>query len=144
MTMSSSAPKETTTDEMGLNCPPVTRPNANDPLMAVAPRGVQLRRCRGWKKPDNTVVVTRASKNWGNPFVVGKNSLFGPVPDSATAVNFYRRWLTGTVAGGDVLAAARRVLPGRNLACFCRLEEPCHRSVLLELVNARGEKASTG
>lgn len=102
------------------------------------PHGVQLRRSRGWRLPANTVVVTRASKRWGNPFVIGKNSLFGAVPDAATAVSFYRRWLITTTAGRDVLVGARQVLRGRNLACFCGLDQPCHRSVLIEFANSDG------
>jgi hypothetical protein len=31
-------------------------------------RRVQLRRVDGYRKPPGTVVVTRASKYWGNPF----------------------------------------------------------------------------
>lgn len=105
-------------------------------VMPGAPTGIQLRRTAGWRKPENTVVVTRASKKWGNPFAIGKTSIYGFVPDAATAVEFYRRWLTSTLAGGDVLREARQLLRGRNLACFCPLDAPCHRNVLLELVNS--------
>ena len=98
------------------------------------PRGIQLRRSRGWRKPPNTVVVTRASKRWGNPFVIGKPSEYGFVQDAQTAVDFYRRWLNSE-KGRPVLEAARRELTGYNLACFCSLGAPCHRNVLLELVN---------
>lgn len=34
----------------------------------VLPIRVQRRRIRGWKKPDNTIIVDRTSK-WGNPYV---------------------------------------------------------------------------
>jgi len=98
------------------------------------PTRVQLSRRRGWRKPENTIVVTRASRHWGNPFVIGKDSIFGPVPDAQTAVSFYRRWLTTTPAGRDVLALARKSLPSRSLACFCDLSSPCHADVLLDLV----------
>jgi hypothetical protein len=33
----------------------------------------------------------------------------------------------------------RDALHGKNLACWCRLDQPCHADVLLELANARGE-----
>jgi len=99
------------------------------------PCGVQLRRTKGWRLPANTVVVTRASKRWGNPFVIGSKSIYGDVPDAATAVAFYRRWLCSTAAGGDVLAEAKVALRGRNLACFCALDQPCHRNVLLDVAN---------
>jgi hypothetical protein len=29
-------------------------------------------------------------------------------------------------------------LRGKNLACWCRLDQPCHADVLLELANAEG------
>jgi len=35
-----------------------------------APYRVQLSRKKGWRKPENTVVVARPSK-WGNPFTIG-------------------------------------------------------------------------
>jgi hypothetical protein len=99
------------------------------------PQRVQLRRRRGWRKPPNTVVVTRASKMWGNRFVIGRASIYGTVSDAATAVMFFRRWLTTSADGRAVLMEARRQLRGYNLACFCGLDQPCHADVLLELAN---------
>ncbi len=34
------------------------------------PERIQLSRRKGWRKPENTVVVSRPSK-WGNPFTIG-------------------------------------------------------------------------
>jgi hypothetical protein len=39
-------------------------------------------------------------------------------------------------ANPGLVAAARRHLAGRDLACWCRPGEPCHADVLLALVNA--------
>ena len=39
--------------------------------MVERPIRVQLSRAKGWRMPENTVRVDRATK-WGNPFVVGK------------------------------------------------------------------------
>lgn len=36
-----------------------------------APHRVQLRRTKGWRKPENTIVVARPSR-WGNPYRVGQ------------------------------------------------------------------------
>lgn len=33
------------------------------------------------------------------------------------------------------IAEVRAALQGKNLACFCRLDQPCHADVLLELAN---------
>jgi hypothetical protein len=91
------------------------------------PIRVQLSRKRGWRMPPNTVKVCRPSK-WGNPFRAdwpegGK--------DRAWAVSAFRGALTA-----DVIAEARRELRGKNLACWCPLNEPCHADVLLEVANA--------
>lgn len=108
------------------------------------PERVQLSRRRGYRKPEGAVVVARPSR-WGNPFVVGGVAWFetlngrfgGSIPDRATAVWFFREWFTysddeNARAARDM---ARRDLAGRNLACWCPLDEPCHADVLLELVN---------
>ena len=72
------------------------------------------------------VVVARPSR-WGNPFVVGVDG-----PDRASCVARYRSALLGgelRVGVDDV----RRELAGRDVACWCPLDEPCHGDVLLEL-----------
>lgn len=37
--------------------------------------------------------------------------------------------------GDHPLTAARTELRGHNLACYCRPEDACHSSILLELAN---------
>ena len=54
------------------------------------------------------------------------------------AVDLFRRALLG--AFGDVDGDVARVsylgeLRGRDLACWCPLDQPCHADVLLELAN---------
>jgi hypothetical protein len=34
------------------------------------PKRIQLRRTKGWRLPDNSVIVSRPTK-WGNPFRIG-------------------------------------------------------------------------
>jgi hypothetical protein len=92
---------------------------------------------RGWKMPDNTVVVSRGTK-WGNPCVVnprvryGSGSAHSPnVGTNAEAVAFYREYL----AECPDLISALPELRGKNLACFCPLDQPCHADVLLEIAN---------
>jgi hypothetical protein len=147
-----------------------------------APKRIQLRRTKGWRKPEGAVVVTRPGK-WGNPFRVGTRSALARVPaldgrpwqyegrvsadgmshdyqhadghwtrhtvrymTAAEAIECYRALLLG---GGWPLdfknnggyyrtaAEARAELAGRDLACWCPLDQPCHADVLLEL--ARGD-----
>jgi hypothetical protein len=90
---------------------------------AGAPHRVQLSRRKGWRKPENTVVVARPSR-WGNPFSV---DVYGR--DAAVAM--FREYALD-VLGRDRIVAE---LAGKNLACWCRLDQRCHADVLLEIAN---------
>jgi hypothetical protein len=104
------------------------------------PTRVQLRRTKGWRKPENTVVVSRPS-GWGNPFRIGDPFRFvdaagewcvGVVPGRVGAVRLFEQFLA---AKPELREKIRRELAGKNLACWCQLEEPCHADVLLDLAN---------
>jgi hypothetical protein len=116
-----------------------------------APRRVQLSRRKGWRMPENTVVVARPTK-WGNPFSVLPGHPIGQrvggargyyaVPTVEDAVACYREMLT--IHEGDTADGLRASLPelrDKNLACWCPLDAPCHADVLLELANAPRSEA---
>jgi hypothetical protein len=88
---------------------------------------VRLSRKRGWRKPANTVVVSRPSR-WGNPFAA-----HGP-DDRGRVVALYRDFIHRP-ENAALREEARRVLWGKNLACWCPLGGPCHADVLLEVAN---------
>ena len=90
----------------------------------MTPKRIQRSRAKGWSMPDGAVYVGRPSK-WGNLFSVSE---FG----ARLAVDNYRRRIVGMIAIGAVSLAELR---GKDLACWCRLDEPCHADVLLELAN---------
>ena len=94
-----------------------------------APIRVQRKRTKGWRMPPNTISVCRPGK-WSNPFKVGELSEYGDVPDADTAVMFFRAWIDK-----GLQRIAMQELKGKNLACFCPLNAPCHADVLLELAN---------
>jgi hypothetical protein len=93
------------------------------------PRRIQLSRRPGWRKPEGAIVVSRPSK-WGNPYKIDKTT------SRAEAIERYGRALAG---GGDELpftaADVIRELAGRDLACWCPLDVPCHADVLLDVAN---------
>lgn len=116
------------------------------PPIVERPRRVQLSRRKGWRMPENTVRVARPGL-FGNPFVV--NPRFTPgsrsgaeyisVPTVEDAVECYRLMLEQPAEPGERAYEIRQRLPelrGKNLACFCRLDAPCHADVLLRLANA--------
>lgn len=120
------------------------------------PRRVRLSRAKGWRMPPNTVKVTRPGL-YGNPFVH---------PDPAEAVEAFRRRCRGGTQsfsmgpGGLQFASSLHrhalhwswpewlrkeglaALRGKNLACWCKLDAPCHADVLLELANANQAERS--
>ena len=100
------------------------------------PYRVQLSRKAGWRRPDNTVVVGRPTA-WGNPFPIGKIG-------REEAVKRFRAMLDSPAEMANwlypPLSKIREKLRGRNLACWCRLDEPCHADVLLEIANAPDEE----
>lgn len=91
------------------------------------PYRVQLSRKAGWRMPPNTIKVTRPGK-WGNPFKVDAQN------DATAAVRDFRLYVEGLLRNGTGYPLAE--LRGKNLACWCRLGEPCHADVLIELANA--------
>ena len=112
------------------------------------PKRIQLRRTKGWRKPEGAVVVARPSR-WGNPFRVADcieaGFAYGEDDARQICVAAFRAWLTGNRwADGSGPAADKRhadylasipELRGHDLACWCPPDAPCHADVLLELAN---------
>jgi hypothetical protein len=103
---------------------------------ASPPVRVQLSRRPGWRKPDNTIVVSRPTV-WGNPFPVGKLG-------RDEALRRFREMLQDRAQMAawryPPISEIRAKLSGRNLACWCALPEPgapdrCHAALLLEIAN---------
>jgi len=119
------------------------------------PERIQLSRRKGWRKPENTVVVARPSR-WGNPFPIdqwGRDQAIRLFRDAARGI-----WNPSTlsealndgdfvVAHGQATAWMKRLgrhplelirseLAGKNLGCWCSPGEPCHADVLIELANS--------
>ncbi|MBN8972937.1 MAG: DUF4326 domain-containing protein [Rhizobiales bacterium] len=118
------------------------------------PIRIQRQRVKGWRMPPSTVYVGRPSQ-WGNRFVVGarKNGFSGDeaetiahYADYTKNVDLWDNWPLATAS--LAVEAFRKVqchatfadrvraeLRGKNLACWCPLDQPCHADVLLELAN---------
>lgn len=116
------------------------------------PKRIQRRRVKGWRMPENAVYVGRPTK-WGNPFKVGIHG------NRQECVDLYRRYLDGRISAEDtawrnslyddpdfsgyspflgkilVWASNLETLRGKDLCCWCPLDQPCHADVLLEIAN---------
>ena len=90
------------------------------------PRRFQRSRRKGARLPAGTVVVSRPTK-WGNPHPVALGR------DEAV-----RRYRDDLLAGRLRVSVddVRRELGGKDLACYCPLDEACHADVLIEIANA--------
>ncbi len=101
--------------------------------------------------PPNTVYVGRPT-DWGNPWRVGAKvadpiagffgdghpSWFGRragdiIRDAADAMEMYRLWIHDCARRGAPFPI--ETLRGKNLACWCPLDQPCHADVLIEIAN---------
>jgi hypothetical protein len=95
------------------------------------PRRLRLSRRKGARLSDGVIVVSRPSV-WGNPFdwrFYGTKLAVELYAGAIEGASFERPFLT--------VAAIQRELQGRDLACWCRLDAPCHGDVLLAV--AAGE-----
>ncbi len=97
------------------------------------PKRIQRKRTKGWRMPPNTVYVGRNSdyRNW---FVVGEHGT------AKECVERYERDIADWRAEHpqkylDWIGHLR----GKDLACWCALDQPCHADVLLKLANEGGE-----
>ncbi len=124
-----------------------------------APKRIQRKRTKGWRLPENTIVVTRPSR-WGNPWrIVPVTDHHFPFADAADVTHIegnrsagrFERITRSPHTGAPYWAAQmfrqhvgetpglleqiRAELRGHDLACWCPLDQPCHADVLLEIAN---------
>lgn len=120
------------------------------------PKRVQRKRTKGWRKPEDAVYVGRPSK-WGNPWPPGRKMGecgIGILMDAdlikvvkadhdhlitlEESVLLYRFQILGSIEyNGDYYDIEQ--LRGKDLMCWCPLDQPCHADVLLEIANAEKE-----
>ena len=85
------------------------------------------------------VCVSRPSR-WGNPFSAALGTTTSeakPALRAASVRRFEQALLDGDGSLPFAIEDVRRELHGKNLACWCPLDQPCHAQVLLEVANAK-------
>lgn len=95
------------------------------------PKRIQRQRKRGWRMPEGCVYVGRPTR-WGNPY---RAHDFTNGAEGAVAA--YRLLCESEP---ETLAEIRAALRGKDLACWCSLDKPCHADVLLELANGENSQ----
>jgi hypothetical protein len=118
----------------------------------LTPVRLQLSRTRGFRlhqlsHATNGLPARRVDRTtpYGNPFRhVSDEGILKITSDEETArravagelVQMFRDWLDRDPVGQRLAARVRAELRGHNLACWCRLDRPCHADIELEIANA--------
>lgn len=97
----------------------------------VRPVRIQLSRRKGWRMPPNTVNVSRPSR-YGNPHRIGPCPICGADHTRNEAIAELRAEIESDPMLQERI---REELAGKNLACWCKPNEPCHGDILLEVAN---------
>lgn len=82
--------------------------------------------------PANTVYVGRPTK-WGNPYRVGDRFMLEILDHSSVVYPLFDNYLYQKLFVDKTLDI--KELQGKNLACWCPLDKPCHADLLLQLAN---------
>ncbi|NKV70855.1 DUF4326 domain-containing protein [Rhodococcus hoagii] len=119
------------------------------------PQRIQRQRTKGWRTPAGAVYVGRPSK-WGNPYTpklllersIGYQLLDEKPSDAALLADCVDAFRCDLTSGPDSswwwfgphttiveISGALAELRGRDLVCWCPLDQPCHADVLLEIAN---------
>lgn len=100
------------------------------------PERIQRKRTKGWQMPPNTIYVGRPYSCFQNRYKIGTHSnwLGRPVETPQEAVDCFENVI---MEPPHMRAYAREILRGKNLACWCALDQPCHADVLLKIANAQ-------
>jgi hypothetical protein len=109
---------------------------------------------RDGRVPDGAVDVSRRTpfrcqwpimwvRNWLRSVNVAPHKTLRRTRE--VCVDNYRSWLRhgipiGSEAHRDWVLSQLPDLRGKNLACFCPLDQPCHADVLLEMANNPGRQ----
>jgi len=75
--------------------------------------------------PTGAKLVARPSR-WGNPFSLKEY-------DRATSLKLYEKWLDDKLTADPSFLDP---LKGKDLACYCALDEACHADILLKRLGA--------
>jgi Domain of unknown function (DUF4326) len=118
------------------------------------PVRLQLSRKKGFNLQEHSRAVNGLAAvncarpgGLGNPFRKGmaqmswdgNKAALDKIKDASDAVEHHRRWLVSLLDNDHPGYVETRGtldgLRGKNLACWCALDKPCHADMLLELAN---------
>ena len=112
-----------------------------------------MKRVKGFKLQEESrkingllcVLVSRPSK-WGNPYKIGnivEISSNTPIKriqltSAEAVVSMFEEYLGyEEMIESNLWKSMKKELKGKNLACWCPLDQPCHADVLLKIANQK-------
>jgi hypothetical protein len=108
------------------------------------PQRIQRKRTKGWRAPPNTVYVGRGSV-YGNAFHWDLYKQAHGVTEREA-----KQWAKSafeavwTEHADTDYRKYLEAIKGRDLACWCKPDEPCHGDVLLKLANRHDDAGQGG
>lgn len=111
-----------------------------------APRRLQRKRSRGWKKPENGVSVCRPGR-FGNPFATAEAFrnwiMYGEIATTQLLKPYRDVTLTWEARKASLRLHMMKILTGlpmltgHDLYCWCDAKDDCHGDTLLKLANPK-------
>lgn len=111
----------------------------------MSPKRIQMSRKHPWRADNPDAVIVARPSRWGNPWRIGDTTAWTVLPGGQInkdphppltreqTIESFRN-VTEVYLADGLLYLGR--LRGKDLACWCPLDQPCHADVLLELANA--------
>lgn len=119
------------------------------------PKRIQMSRQRPWRAENPDAVIVARPGRWGNPYAVqkaadGEWAVCWIAPDGDRipvgaeqtrdeAFAVVLRVFRDLVLDGGGFPSVES-LRGKDLACWCPLDQPCHADVLLDLANPKEDQ----
>lgn len=104
----------------------------------MTPQRIQLRRTKGYRKPEGAIVVARPTQ-WGNPFpIAGRGrceALIAYHHMMSRTSEARAGWIGAHFHTYPSDSEIRAELAGHDLACWCALGDACHADTLLAIAN---------
>ena len=93
---------------------------------------IRIQRSRQYKMVSLNglpIVYVGRPTRWGNPYK--DYELYS----KQAAFELYDRWIFSIGENAPTFESIKKELRGKNLACWCPLDQKCHADILLEIAN---------
>lgn len=86
---------------------------------------------------NSKTVFTYRQSPWANPYKVGDKPGYYTLEES---LRHYKDYLDALLTDANHLAEFRKLLSAKSIGCFCPLDQPCHRVLVLRRLRDEVER----